>query len=182
MLPKFLLIFGRVEILLAFIWAIKPKGNNMTCYETLFILKPTLTEEEITAQVAKITAILSNEGAEILAADDMGMRKLAYEIEKNPRGYYTVLLYKAEGTMLNELERNLRINEEVLRFLTVKYVKQTELTQFDKLVAAAKKKGTADTGTTPEAELQSEVVGAEEVAADIVNEAVEEIVAEATKA
>jgi small subunit ribosomal protein S6 len=112
----------------------------MTCYETLFILKPTLTDEETAAQVGKIKTILTNEGAELLATDDMGMRKLAYPIEKNDRGCYTVLLYKAEGTMLNELERNLRINEEVLRFLTVKYVKQKEVAQFDKLVAASNKK------------------------------------------
>jgi small subunit ribosomal protein S6 len=117
----------------------------MTCYETLFILKPTLTDEETAAQVAKISAILTNEGAELLATDDMGMRKLAYQIEKNDRGYYTVLLYKAEGAMLNELERNLRINEEVLRFLTVKYVKQKEVAQIDKLVAASNKKSASET-------------------------------------
>jgi small subunit ribosomal protein S6 len=140
MLPKFLLIFGRVEILLAFIWAIKPEGNNMTCYETLFVVKPTLTDEETAAQIAKIKEIVANNGGELVATDDMGMRKLAYPVEKNNRGYYTVLFYKAEGTLINELERNLKINEDVIKFLTVKYVKQKELTQFNKLVEAANKK------------------------------------------
>jgi len=112
----------------------------MTCYETLFVVKPTLTDEETAAQIAKIKDILTKEGAELIATDDMGMRKLAYPVEKNDRGYYTVLFYKAEGTLINELERNLKISEDVIKFLTVKYVKQKELTQFNKLVDAANKK------------------------------------------
>lgn len=144
-----MLIFGRVEILLAFLWAIKPKGNNMTCYETLFVVKPTLTDEETAAQIAKIKEIVANNGGELLATDDMGMRKLAYQVEKNDRGYYTVLFYKAEGTLIQELERLLKINEEVIKFLTVKYVKNKELTQFNKLVEAANKK--AEPVAEPEA-------------------------------
>jgi len=128
----------------------------MTCYETLFVVKPTLTEEEITAEIAKIKSVLAKEGAELLATDDMGMRKLAYPVEKNNRGYYTVLLFKGEGTLINELERNLRINEEVLKFLTVKYSKNKELAQFDKLVAKANRKSAAAEDTpakvVPEAE------------------------------
>ena len=132
-------------MLSAFLWAIKPKGNNMTCYETLFVVKATLTDEETAAQIAKIKAVLEKEGAELIATDDMGMRKLAYPVQKNDRGYYTVLFYKGEGTVINELERNLKINEDVIKFLTVKYVKNKEIAQFDKLVAAANKKATAAT-------------------------------------
>jgi len=134
-----LLIFGRVEILLAFLWAIKPKGNNMNCYETLFVVKPTLTDEETAAQIAKIKDVLAKEGAELLATNDMGMRKLAYPVQKNDRGYYTVLFYKAEGTVISELERNLKINEDVIKFLTVKYTNTKEMAQFNKLVADANK-------------------------------------------
>jgi small subunit ribosomal protein S6 len=109
----------------------------MTCYETLFVVKPTLTEEEIAAQVAKVKEVLAKVDAELLAADDMGMRRLAYPVEKNERGYYTVLYYKAPGEAIAEIERNLKINEEIIKFLTVKYVKGKEIAQFDKLVAAA---------------------------------------------
>jgi len=112
----------------------------MTCYETLFVVKPTLTDEETAAQIAKIKEIVANNGGELLATDDMGMRKLAYPVEKNDRGYYTVLFYKSEGTLITELERNLKINEEVIKFLTVKYVKNKELAQFNKLVESANKK------------------------------------------
>jgi len=109
----------------------------MTCYETLFVVKPTLTEEEIAAQVAKVKEVLAKVDAELLAADDMGMRRLAYPVEKNERGYYTVLFYKAQGEAIAEIERNLKINEEIIKFLTVKYVKNKEIAQFDKLVSAA---------------------------------------------
>ena len=124
----------------------------MTCYETLFVVKPTLTDEETAAEIAKIKDVLAKEGAELLATDDMGMRKLAYPVEKNNRGHYTVLFYKGEGTVVNELERNLKINEEVLKFLTVKYSKNKELAQFDKLVAKSNKKAAAAEATPAKVE------------------------------
>jgi len=111
----------------------------MTCYETLFVVKPTLTEEEIAATITKVKDILAKEGAELVGTNDMGMRKLAYPVEKHARGYYTVLFYKAEGTIINELERNLKISEDIIKFLSVKYSKNKELAQFDKLVTAANK-------------------------------------------
>jgi len=115
----------------------------MTCYETLFVVKPTLTDEETATQIAKIKDVLAKEGAELVATNDMGMRKLAYPVEKHHRGYYTVLFYKGEGTVINELERNLKINEDVIKFLTVKYTKNKELAQFDKLVAKATRQSEA---------------------------------------
>ena len=111
----------------------------MTCYETLFVVKPTLTEEEIAAQIAKVKDVLAKEGAELVGTNEMGMRKLAYQVEKHNRGYYTVLFYKAEGSTIQELERNLKINEDIIKFLTVKYTKNKEIAQFDKLVAEANK-------------------------------------------
>jgi small subunit ribosomal protein S6 len=112
----------------------------MNHYETLFVIRPTLTEEEIKSQIEKVKGILEKEGAELIATDDMGMRKLAYPVQKNSRGYYTVLFYKTKGDTIAELERNLKINEEVIKFLTVKYTKTKEIAQFNKLVAAANKK------------------------------------------
>ena len=109
----------------------------MNNYETLYVLKPTLTDEETAANIAKIEEILVREGAEILATNKMGMRKLAYPVEKNERGVYTIVYFKAEGTVINELERNLKFNEEVIKYLTVRYTKQKEVAQFEKLVTAA---------------------------------------------
>jgi len=109
----------------------------MNNYETLYVLKPTLTDEETAANIEKIEAILVREGAEILATNKMGMRKLAYPVEKNERGVYTIVYFKAAGTVINELERNLKFNEEVIKYLTVRYTKQKEVAQFEKLVTAA---------------------------------------------
>ena len=111
----------------------------MNNYETLYVLKPTLTDEETATNIAKIEAILVREGAEILATNNMGMRKLAYPVEKNERGVYTIVYFKAKGTVINELERNLKFNEEVIKYLTVRYTKVKEVAQFEKLVTAANK-------------------------------------------
>ena len=119
----------------------------MTCYETLFVIKPTLTEEETTAQIEKITDILAKEDAELVATNDMGMRKLAYPVEKHARGYYTVLFYKAKGSTIHELERNLKINEDVIKFLTIKYTKVKEIAQFNKLVDIENRKSASVTET-----------------------------------
>ncbi|MCF6243472.1 MAG: 30S ribosomal protein S6 [Sulfurovum sp.] len=143
----------------------------MNSYETLFVVKPTLTEEEIAAAITKVKDILSKEGAELVGTNDMGMRKLAYPVQKHDRGYYTVLFYKAEGTIITELERNLKISEDVIKFLSIKYSNTKEMAQFNKLVTATNKpeavkatavetepekvtetEATPETETTPEAE------------------------------
>ncbi len=111
----------------------------MNNYETLYVLKPTLTDEETAANIAKIEEILVREGAEILATNKMGMRKLAYPVQKNERGVYTIVYFKAEGTVINELERNLKFNEEVIKFLTVRYSNKKETAQYEKLVREASK-------------------------------------------
>jgi len=159
----------------------------MNHYETLFVVKPTLTEEEIKSQIEKVKAILEKEGAELVATDDMGMRKLAYPVQKNNRGYYTVLFFKAKGDTISELERNLRINEEVIKFLTVKYSKTKELAQFNKLVAAAIKKSQPEEPAkteTPAAEapVAEETPATEEAPAETPVEAAAETPAESTEA
>lgn len=132
----------------------------MNCYETLFVVKPTLTEQEIASQVTKIKDILTREGAELIATDDMGMRRLAYAVEKQTRGYYTVLYYKAEGSKIAEIERNLKINEDIIKFLTVKYGTKKEIAQFDKMVASV--------GKNTKAPASKEAVAKEAVAEETV--------------
>ncbi len=152
----------------------------MNHYETLFVVKPTLTEEEIKSQIEKVKAILEKEGAQIVATDDMGMRKLAYPVQKNTRGYYTVLLFSAKGEAIAELERNLRINEEVIKFLTVKYSKTKEVTQFNKLVAAANKNNQV-AETVTEVTVTEEVV-VEASADEVVVTETQTVVTETTEA
>ena len=148
----------------------------MNCYETLFVVRPTLTEEEIKTQVERVKSVLEKEGAELLAADDMGMRKLAYPVQKNSRGYYTVLFYKAAGETIAELERNLKINEEVIKFLSVKYSNTKELAQFNKQIASANLKNQVveeaaqapvEVEATPEAPVEAPAETAPEAPAEV---------------
>ena len=109
----------------------------MRFYETMFVVKPTLTQEEITQQIDFYKAAILNNGGEISATLDMGMRNLAYEIKKNKRGYYFVIYFKAEPKLVLELERLYRINEEVLRFIVIKYESKKEQKAWETLVDRA---------------------------------------------
>lgn len=109
----------------------------MRFYETMFILKPTLTQEETNAKIEFFKSVLLNNGASIEATIDMGIRNLAYEIKKCKRGYYFVIYFKAPATLVAELERNYRINEEVIRFIVINYRTKTEQKNWGVLVDKA---------------------------------------------
>ncbi len=111
----------------------------MNNYETLFILRPTLTDEEQSSNIAKIKDILVRENGQILATDEIGMRKLAYPINKYERGVYVILYFQAVGSVIAEFERKLKFNEDVIKFFTIKYTNKRESKQFNKLVANANK-------------------------------------------
>ena len=123
----------------------------MNHYELLFVLKPTLTDEETKAEIEKIQSNITAQEANIVATDDMGMRKLAYPVEKNERGYYTVVYFQAPGASIAEIERLLRINEEILKFMTVKFSNKKEIAQFTKMAeaVAAKKEAAATKAAAP---------------------------------
>ncbi len=114
--------------------------SNLKHYETMFILKPTLTEEETQSQIESIRGIIEKNGGEIVSADDMGTRQLAYEIEKNKRGYYYVIYFKGEPSKLAEIERNYRINENMMRFIFIKYETKKEVAAWTKMSDEAAKK------------------------------------------
>lgn len=111
----------------------------MRNYENLVIVKPTLTAEEIQANIQAIEEVITSNGGEIAATDAMGMRKLAYPINKNERGYYHVIYYSVAPSAISEIERRFRINEELLRFVTIKYDSNREVKAWNELVAKANK-------------------------------------------
>jgi len=133
----------------------------MNNYETLFVIKPTLTDEEREAQIAKVVETLEREDAKILAINRMGMRKLAYPVAKNERGFYTIIYFNAEGSIIAEFERKLKFNEDIIKYLTVKYTKQKEVKQFNKLVSeSTAKKEVATEEETPKEEATTDSVEA----------------------
>ena len=115
----------------------------MRNYENLVIVKPTLTAEEIQASVKAIEEVITSNGGEIAATSPMGMRKLAYPIEKNERGYYHVIYSSIAPSAISEIERRFRINEDLLRFVTIKYDTNREKAAFNGMVEKAKKDASA---------------------------------------
>ena len=109
------------------------KEKMMKHYEVLFILKPTLTEEEVNANLEFVKGVLTKNGVELETIVPMGTRKLAYKIKKYERGTYFVIYFKAPTILIAELERVLRITEELMRFLIVKYESKKEIMAWEKL-------------------------------------------------
>ena len=109
-------------------------------YETMFIVKGTLTDEETQAQVAKVRADIEKNGGEIVAHDDMGTKELAYEIEKNKRGYYYVAYFTAPTESILELERNYNTNESIIRHMFIKFESKKEIANWTAMSSEAAKK------------------------------------------
>ena len=89
-------------------------------YETLLILDPRLNEEEVAALLTKVQETLKTLGGEIGKAESWGKRRLAYDMRKQREGTYAVLESKAEPAVIKEFERQLKLNEQVLRYFTTR--------------------------------------------------------------
>lgn len=100
----------------------------MRKFETMLLLSPEFSTENRESVLSTITGVLEREGGHLLVADHWGMRDLAYPIHKQTRGYYVRLEYLAPGTLVAELERNIRITEGIYRFVTVKLADEAEET------------------------------------------------------
>lgn len=92
----------------------------MRQYETLFVLHPELGEVQVRAAIERAKRIIEDRGGKLDQVRDWGLRELAYPIEKLTRGYYVVLEYTAGTDTVPELERTLRIADEVLRYVSVR--------------------------------------------------------------
>ena len=92
----------------------------MNHYETVFILTPVLSDEQMKEAVAKFKKLLTDNGAEILNEEAWGLKKMAYAIDKKSTGFYCLLEFKTEPTIVNTLEIGYRRDERIIRFITVK--------------------------------------------------------------
>lgn len=92
----------------------------MRHYETTYILRPNLGEEQFTEIINRTNAIITGDGGTVIHLDRWGIKRLAYEINKEIQGYYIYLNYAAPGKTVDEIERIFRIDDKVLRYLTVK--------------------------------------------------------------
>ncbi len=94
-------------------------------YETIFILQPELSDDEVKEVTARVEQVISAKNGELKQLADWGIRKLAYPINKVSRGRYYYLRVDGGADLIAELERRLRLNDKVLRYQTVKLDKDT---------------------------------------------------------
>ena len=89
-------------------------------YETMYILRPDIPEEEVDSHLKKYSELLEKSGTEVLDSQMRGKRRLAYTIAKHKEGIYVQLSHKGNGQQVAILERSMRLSEDVIRYLTVK--------------------------------------------------------------
>ncbi|MEZ4852642.1 30S ribosomal protein S6 [Flavobacterium sp.] len=91
----------------------------MNHYESVFILNPVLSEQQIKETVSKFENYLTSNGAEMVSKEDWGLKKMAYEIQHKKSGFYHLFEFKAPGELIAGYETEFRRDERVMRFLTV---------------------------------------------------------------
>ena len=91
----------------------------MNKYESVVIINPNLEAESTKAVISKFSDLINTDG-KVNSVEELGKKKLAYEIKKQNEGYYVVLKFEAKPELIAELERNYRITDEVIKFIVVK--------------------------------------------------------------
>ena len=132
----------------------------MRHYETTFILRPNLGEDQFTEIIERTCAIITDDGGTVIDTDRWGIKRLAYEIKKEVQGYYVNLNFAAPGKTINEIERIFRIDDRLLRYLTIKLadnMDQDAITREQNAFAAR-----AAAVETDEAETETEAATTEE--------------------
>ncbi len=89
-------------------------------YETLFIIHPELPEAQVRETVDRVRRVIEGMGGQISELQDWGMRDLAYPIQKQPRGIYVLAQYTARPEVVKELERSMKLADEILRYVSVR--------------------------------------------------------------
>src|SRR5690554_7388549 len=92
----------------------------MNHYETVFILNPVLSEQQVKETVSKFEDFLTSRGAKMVSKEDWGLKKLAYEIQHKKSGFYHLFEFQVSGDVIAAFETEFKRDERVMRFLTVK--------------------------------------------------------------
>lgn len=125
----------------------------MKHYETIVIMDPDLSEEGRKPLMDRFEEIMTQMGGGLIQMDHWGMKKLAYEIKKRPRGYYLRMDYGGEGSVVDEIERFCRIDDRVLKYMTVLQAETVDVEKLrSDLAAAEAAKASAAAADTPAAD------------------------------
>lgn len=92
----------------------------MPYYETVFIARQDLSAQQVEALTAQFTTILTKQGGKVLKTEQWGLRNFAYKINKAKKGHYTLIESECAPAALHEMERNIRLNEDIVRHLTMR--------------------------------------------------------------
>ena len=114
----------------------------MNTYESIFILRSTLNDEDVQKIISKSEGVVK-QGGELIATENWGKKRLAYEVMKEKKGIYVLLRFCAKGDLVSEIERNYRIDDNVIKFLTVKLDKKGIELLKEKEMAAPSPQGEA---------------------------------------
>ena len=108
----------------------------MRRYESVWVVNGDLPDEEVKATIDKFTKIITAQGGTLVGVEEWGRRKLAYKIEGTLRGYYVLADFAGLPGAVKELERNYRIDDRVIRYLTIKKSDQVDQAALDAEIAA----------------------------------------------
>ncbi len=98
----------------------KSSLKSDTLYEMIFIIKSTLTDDEVVKTMDKVKATVERGSGEIVLIENMGRKKLAYEVQKEKKGIYILMHFKGKGNLVFDVERTCRLEETIIKFITVK--------------------------------------------------------------
>ena len=104
----------------------KKGGNSLRTYELMYIAQPDLDEEGLEAVLAQMLGIITDNGGELVRTEHMGKRRLAYPIRRHSQGYYELVYANLEHTAIAELERGLKLSEDVIRHLLIRLDEEME--------------------------------------------------------
>lgn len=111
----------------------------MRRYETIFIAHPDLPDDHIGELVERLSKIITGLKGIVVKMEKWGKRKLAYPIKKQQKGYYFLVDFVGEKTVVVELEKNMKFDDKVLKYLTVKKTEKVDLEEIEKEIAASVK-------------------------------------------
>ena len=124
----------------------------MRKYETILIANADLRDDEQTALIARYSGIVTGQKGILIKGDCWGKRKLAYAIKKQTRGIYVLLEYAGAAAVVNELERNLKIDDKILKFMTILKEDGIDSVELEKELAELKQKKEDEKKAPPPAE------------------------------
>jgi len=94
-------------------------ANNRNQYELTYVISGVVQQNQVDDIVRKVNHLIEENGGDVLEVDEWGNQRLAYEIDRKRSGYYVNMYFKAPGPLIQRLERELEINDDVLRYLTL---------------------------------------------------------------